>query len=58
MKFSSYFPYNAKLRINANEWAKRQAGPPPVWRTRYGFRISSKCITHIFKNVTPKQPSV
>jgi len=25
MKFSSYFPYNAKLCINGNEWAKRQA---------------------------------
>mgnify|MGYP003471285243 FL=1 len=26
IKFSSYFPYNAKLCINGNEWAKRQAG--------------------------------
>jgi hypothetical protein len=26
LKFSSYFPYNAKLCINGNEWAKRQAG--------------------------------
>ena len=25
IKFSSYFPYNAKLCINGNEWAKRQA---------------------------------
>jgi hypothetical protein len=25
MKFCSYFPYNAKLCINGNEWAKRQA---------------------------------
>ena len=25
LKFSSYFPYNAKLCINGNEWAKRQA---------------------------------
>jgi hypothetical protein len=25
VKFSSYFPYNAKLCINGNEWAKRQA---------------------------------
>jgi hypothetical protein len=24
LKFSSYFPYNAKLCINGNEWAKRQ----------------------------------
>jgi hypothetical protein len=24
IKFSSYFPYNAKLCINGNEWAKRQ----------------------------------
>jgi hypothetical protein len=25
LKFSSYFPYTAKLCINGNEWAKRQA---------------------------------
>ena len=25
LKFCSYFPYNAKLCINGNEWAKRQA---------------------------------
>jgi hypothetical protein len=25
LKFSTYFPYNAKLCINGNEWAKRQA---------------------------------
>jgi len=25
LKFSSYFPYNAKLCLNGNEWAKRQA---------------------------------
>jgi hypothetical protein len=25
IKFSSYFPYNAKLCINGNEWTKRQA---------------------------------
>lgn len=25
VKFSTYFPYNAKLCINGNEWAKRQA---------------------------------
>ncbi len=26
LKFCSYFPYNAKLCVNGNEWAKRQAG--------------------------------
>jgi hypothetical protein len=25
IRFSSYFPYNAKLCLNGNEWAKRQA---------------------------------
>ena len=25
LKFATYFPYNAKLCINGNEWAKRQA---------------------------------
>jgi len=32
LKFSSYFPYNAKLCINGNEWAKRQAA-----KARIGF---------------------
>jgi hypothetical protein len=26
LKFSSYFPYNARLCLNGHEWAKRQAG--------------------------------
>jgi len=26
IKFCTYFPYNAKVCINGNEWAKRQAG--------------------------------
>src|SRR6266542_2883960 len=25
LKFATYFPYNAKLCVNGNEWAKRQA---------------------------------
>jgi len=25
IKFCSYFPYNAKICLNGNEWAKRQA---------------------------------
>ncbi|MHC4997062.1 MAG: hypothetical protein ACYTGQ_18640, partial [Planctomycetota bacterium] len=32
IKFSSYFPYTAKLCINGNEWAKRQAT-----KARIGF---------------------
>lgn len=32
VKFCSYFPYNAKLCINGNEWAKRQAA-----KARIGF---------------------
>ena len=30
LKFCSYFPYNAKLCINGNEWAKRQAAKAGV----------------------------
>jgi hypothetical protein len=30
LKFSSYFPYTAKLCINGNEWAKRQAAKAGV----------------------------
>jgi len=30
IKFCSYFPYNAKLCINGNEWAKRQAAKAGV----------------------------
>jgi len=37
LKFSSYFPYNAKLCLNGNEWAERQARTPgsasPRWTT-------------------------
>jgi hypothetical protein len=25
IKFATYFPYNARVCINGNEWAKRQA---------------------------------
>jgi len=32
LKFCSYFPYNAKLCLNGNEWAKRQAA-----KARIGF---------------------
>ncbi|MBF6558424.1 MAG: hypothetical protein IVW52_20210 [Acidimicrobiales bacterium] len=32
IKFCSYFPYNAKLCVNANEWGKRQAA-----KTGIGF---------------------
>jgi hypothetical protein len=30
IKFASYFPYNAKLCVNGNEWAKRQAAKAGV----------------------------
>ncbi len=30
LKFCSYFPYNAKLCINGNEWAKRQAAKAKI----------------------------
>src|SRR6204780_734086 len=30
IKFCSYFPYNAKLCINGNEWAKRQAAKASI----------------------------
>lgn len=30
IKFCSYFPYNAKLCINGNEWAKRQASKAKI----------------------------
>ena len=30
VKFCSYFPYNAKLCINGNEWAKRQAAKAEI----------------------------
>jgi hypothetical protein len=30
LKFCSYFPYNAKLCINGNEWAKCQAGKAQI----------------------------
>jgi len=30
VKFASYFPYTAKLCINGNEWAKRQAAKASI----------------------------
>ena len=30
LKFSTYFPYTAKLCINGNEWAKRQAAKAAI----------------------------
>src|ERR1700682_4365143 len=33
VKFCSYFPYNAKLCINGNEWAKRQAAKAGIGYT-------------------------
>ncbi len=30
LKFCSYFPYNAKLCLNGNEWAKRQAAKASI----------------------------
>jgi hypothetical protein len=33
LKFSSYFPYNAKLCINGHEWAKRQAAKAAIGHT-------------------------
>jgi hypothetical protein len=33
LKFSSYFPYNAKLCVNGHEWAKRQAAKEEIGYT-------------------------
>ena len=33
LKFSSYFPYNAKLCFNGHEWAKRQAAQAGIGHT-------------------------
>jgi len=35
LKFCSYFPYNAKLCINGNEWAKRQATKAGIGSPRW-----------------------
>ena len=35
LKFSSYFPYTAKLCINGNEWAKRQAAKAGIGFSRW-----------------------
>ncbi len=35
LKFCSYFPYNAKLCINGNEWAKRQAAKAGIGFNRW-----------------------
>ena len=35
LKFSTYFPYTAKLCINGNEWAKRQAAKAGIGSPRW-----------------------
>ena len=35
LKFCSYFPYNAKLCLNGNEWAKRQAAKAGIGFTAW-----------------------
>ena len=39
LKFCSYFPYNAKLCLNGNEWAKRQAAKAGIGFERAGQRV-------------------
>ena len=39
LKFSTYFPYTAKLCINGNEWAKRQAAKAGIGFTAAGQRV-------------------
>ena len=39
IKFCSYFPYNAKLCINGNEWAKRQAANAGIALRGAGQRL-------------------
>jgi hypothetical protein len=40
VKFCSYFPYNAKLCINGNEWAKRQAAKAGIgFQARQRLRL-------------------
>ena len=44
LKFCSYFPYNAKLCINGNHWAQRQA-PKRASRSRRSTTASSRSAT-------------
>ena len=39
LKFCTYFPYTAKLCINGNEWAKRQAAKAGIGFTAAGQRV-------------------
>ena len=39
LKFSTYFPYTAKLCINGNEWAKRQAAKAGIGFDAAGQRV-------------------
>ena len=39
IKFSTYFPYTAKLCINGNEWAKRQAAKAGIGFDAAGQRV-------------------
>jgi len=45
VKFCSYFPYNAKLRRNGHEWAKRQAGKAGIGFTALDCETSPPSTT-------------
>ena len=45
LKFSTYFPYTAKLCINGNEWAKRQAAKAGIGFDAAGQRVRRRATT-------------
>jgi hypothetical protein len=55
LKFSSYFPYNAKLCINGHEWAKRQASKAGIGHTALdnGFATDPAAVQAICDQLGP-----
>jgi hypothetical protein len=50
LKFSTYFPFTAKLCINGNEWAKRQAA-------KAGIRRPATITIDSIMTAAPSKPS-
>ncbi len=62
LKFCSYFPYNAKLCLNGNEWAKRQAAQAGIGFTALDNAFAAiddpadvEAVQHICASLGPDQ---
>ena len=58
IKFGTYFPYTAKLCINGNEWAKRQAAKAGIgFEALDNRRRSTRCCASGCRSCPPRSPT-